>query len=116
MVNRTLEEALALAEKQRLELPQIVQVVPSDHDRIIMADEIARLREEAEIFRKGYEAAMRIVKTTYAEKFPDSYFIHGELGEKDENGLPEKILVVPAYGVDWFQVYDRTDKTHGPEY
>jgi hypothetical protein len=78
--------------------------------------ELKKLREEVETFRKGYEAAMKIVRTTYAEKFPNNYFIHGELGEKDENGLPEKLMIVPAYGVDWFQVYERTDKVHGPEW
>lgn len=46
----------------------------------------------------------------------DVYFICGELGEKDQNGLPENILICPAYGVDWFQVYKKTDQSHGPEY
>jgi hypothetical protein len=78
--------------------------------------ELKKLREDVETFRKGYEAAMKIVKTTYAEKFPNSYFIHGDTGEIDENGLPEKIWIVPAYGVDWFQVYEKTDQTHGPEW
>ena len=44
------------------------------------------------------------------------YFICGEGGQKDENNLPDKIHICPAYGVDWFQVYERTDKTSGPEW
>lgn len=50
------------------------------------------------------------------EKLGDIFFICGETGSKDDNGLPENILVCPAYGVDWFQVYTRTDKSHGPEW
>lgn len=67
-------------------------------------------------YKDGYDAAMRILKSTYPDKFPDAYFISGEGGKKDENGLPKQIYVCPAYGVDWFQIYERTDKTHGPEY
>jgi len=51
-----------------------------------------------------------------AEKLGEIYFICGEGGEKDDNNLPESIYICPAYGVDWFQVYKKTDTTHGPEY
>lgn len=54
--------------------------------------------------------------TGLAEKMGGIYFICGEGGEKDNNNLPERIHVCPAYGVDWFQVYEKTDKTFGPEY
>lgn len=57
-----------------------------------------------------------IKHTVLAEKMGNIYFICGETGEKDSNGLPENILVCPAYGVDWFQVYKKTEKAHGPEY
>lgn len=43
-MDRTLEDAINLANKQREELPHIVQVIPSDYDRIIMADRIAELQ------------------------------------------------------------------------
>lgn len=78
--------------------------------------ELKKLRQDVETLRKGYEAAMKIIKTTYAEKFPDNYFIHGEAGKKDNNGLPEKLLIAPAFGVDWFQVYIKTNETYGPEW
>ena len=51
-----------------------------------------------------------------AEKLGNIFFICGETGSKDDNGLPENILVCPAYGCDWFQVYTRTEKAHGPEW
>ena len=72
--------------------------------------------EHAQTYKDGYDAAMRILKSTYPDKFPDTYFICGESGEKDENNLPERIFVSPAYGVDWFQIYERTDKSFGPEW
>jgi len=78
--------------------------------------ELKKLREEVATYKNGYEAAMRIIKSTYAEKFGDVYFICGEGGAKDQNNLPERIHICPAYGVDWFQIYERTDKTAGPEW
>ena len=51
-----------------------------------------------------------------AEKLGDIYFICGEGGEKDKNGLPDKIFICPAYGVDWFQVYSKTEQSAGPEW
>lgn len=51
-----------------------------------------------------------------AEKMGNIFFICGEGGEKDKNNLPERIHICPAYGVDWFQIYERTDKTFGPEW
>ena len=77
---------------------------------------IKQLTEELAKYKKGYEASIRIVKSIFPEKFPGTYFITGEAGEKDTNDLPETLLICPAYGVDWFQLYKRTDETYGPEY
>lgn len=44
------------------------------------------------------------------------YFIAGALGEVDRNSLPEKLLICPAYGCDWTQIYERTDRATGPEW
>ena len=51
-----------------------------------------------------------------SEKLGNIYFICGESGKKDENNLPDNILICPAYGVDWFQVYSKTNQVVGPEY
>jgi len=51
-----------------------------------------------------------------AQKLGDTFFICGDSGEKDKNNLPERIHICPAYGVDWFQTYERTNNTWGPEY
>lgn len=73
---------------------------------------------------EAYEGELRelrkikatIKHTVLAEKLGDIYFICGEGGSKNDNGLPKFIYICPAYGVDWFQVYERTDRTHGPEW
>lgn len=54
-----------------------------------------------------------IIRRIYAEQLPDTWFVCGEHGEKDQNGLPKYIEVCPAYGVDWSQIYERTDRTIG---
>lgn len=55
-----------------------------------------------------------VLKTSYPEK-TGHYYMSGELGEKDDNGLPEYIQIVPAYGVDWHMLYKR-DRSFGPEW
>lgn len=75
--------------------------------------EVEAYEGELAMLRKCF----KLVKHTgLVEKMGDIYFICGEGGEKDQNNLPKQIYVCPAYGVDWFQIYERTDKTHGPEY
>jgi hypothetical protein len=64
---------------------------------------------------KLLEKVEMYLKTSYPDK-SGSYFICGEGGTKDDNGLPERLHVCPAYGADWIMVYTRTDKTSGPEY
>ncbi len=59
------------------------------------------------------EKQQKIIRRIYVDHFPDTYFVCGESGSKDQNGLPEYIEVCPAYGVDWTQLYQRTDRTIG---
>ena len=40
---RSVEDAMQSAERMRAELPQIIQVLPHDWDKVILADEIKRL-------------------------------------------------------------------------
>ena len=108
-LGRTLQDALQRAEYDKETLPQVVQVEPSDYDRIILAEEIARLEKLVEI-------AGVIFRHNLTPDKGYNYFICGEGGTKDDNNLPEKLYVCPAYGVDWFQVYERTDVTAGTEW
>ena len=91
----------------------------SDH----WLSEAARLQAEnenlrAEVERLTQKADLQadMLRRLDAERFPGTYFIHSGLGEKDHNGKPEKLLVVPAYGVDFSYVYEYTGKTTGPEW
>jgi len=59
------------------------------------------------------EKQQKIIRRIYVEHFPDTYFICGEIGEKDQNGLPKYIQICPAYGLDWSHIYERTDRTIG---
>ena len=73
------------------------------------ADEIERLREKCD------KQAM-ILRRLNPENFPDTYFICGEMGEKDQNGMPQKIMVAPAYGVDFAYEYVYNGRVTGPEW
>jgi hypothetical protein len=50
--DRNVVEALAHAEKKRMELPLVVQVWPSDWDLCVLADEVYRLRRRVEELEK----------------------------------------------------------------
>lgn len=71
--------------------------------------ELRKLREENEKFKN-------IFRHANAEKLNGVYFICGEAGEKDGMGLPEKILVCPAYGLDGMAIYTRTSDYSAPGY
>jgi hypothetical protein len=73
------------------------------------ADEIERLTKKCDM------QAM-ILRRLTPENYPDTLFIHGTLGDKDQNNMPEKLMVIPAYGVDFSYIYERTEKTTGPEW
>lgn len=68
-----------------------------------------------EEMEKRYELYRRIVQHILAEK-TGHYFICGESGDKDDNGLPERIVVCPTYGSDLVQMYAKLGKTSGPEW
>ena len=93
----------------KLEMPveQFVEAVSKENDR---------LRQEVERLTKKCDTQAMILRRLDAEKFPGTYFIHSDLGEKDHNGMPERLMVVPAFGVDFSYIYQRTDKITGPEW
>lgn len=78
--------------------------------------EVDQLRSKVDKLTERCDKQAMILRRLSPDKFPDTYFIHSGLGEKDSNGMPEKLLVVPAYGVDFSYVYQRTEKTTGPEW
>jgi hypothetical protein len=66
--------------------------------------------------RELRKVAYLVRHTLGAEKIGNIYFICGSGGDIDKNNLPQQIHICPSYGVDWFQIYERTDKTFGPEW
>lgn len=59
--------------------------------------------------RKQFEVLKKMFFHTIPERMPDTYFISGEAGEKNECGLPEYVSICPAYGVDFSVMYKRVD-------
>jgi len=82
----------------------------------LMDPAIGEAIKEIERLRKKCDLQTMMLRRLDAEKFPGTYFIHSGLGETDQNGMPDKLLVVPAYGVDFSYVYQNTGKTTGPEW
>jgi hypothetical protein len=77
-----------------------------------MNHEVESYEGELKALRKSYE----ILRHIMAEKLEGVYFICGEGGEKDSVGLPEKILVCPAYGLDGMAIYTKTSDYSAPGY
>jgi hypothetical protein len=68
------------------------------------------------------EAALRLEKMSnflrhnaFATKQFGVFFICGEAGEKDQNGIPEQIHICPAYGSDVVYLFTRGNHT-APEW
>jgi len=106
---------------------------PAWDTEIALLDEIERLRQRDEFIAKldeqikekdeeiAYLKSIRntqanILRRLTADEFTNTYFIHSGLGENDENGMPEKLLVCPAYGLDFSYVYEYNGKTSGTEW
>ena len=51
----------------------------------------------------------------YPEK-SGTFFICGTLGNKDDYGVPEKLLICPQYGADGFYVFTKEKEYSAPEY
>ena len=75
------------------------------NERKEAAEEITRLREENEKMKYFLR------HNVFAEKQFGVYFVCGEGGDKDRNGMPEQICVCPAYGSDVIYRYKRMDSS-----
>ena len=70
-------------------------------------------RTEADIIEaaKRIETMNKFLRhNVFAEKQFGVYFVCGEGGEKDQNGIPEQIHVCPAYGSDVVYLFTRGNK------
>ena len=77
---------------------------------------IGKAIDEIKQLRKVRNDQANILRRLTPDKFPDTYFVHSGLGEKDKNGMPERLLVCPAYGVDFSYIYEYTGKTTTTEW
>jgi hypothetical protein len=77
---------------------------------------IKRAMDEIERLTEKCDRQAMILRRLTPEYHPDTLFISSTLGERDQNNMPQKLLVVPAYGVDFAYIYERTEKTTGPEW
>ena len=71
------------------------------------AGELKKLREMNEKFTN-------IFKHSNPEKYEGVYFICGEGGDRVGMGLPEKLFVCPAYGLDRMAIYTKTSDYSAP--
>jgi len=74
----------------------------------------AWLRDACLDLAKAREKDIRITQIL-CKAFPEKsghFFICGEAGEKDNNGLPDTVFICPAMGVDWSVAY-RKDRVYG---
>jgi hypothetical protein len=80
-----------------------------------MTDRIAELEAEIERLKSKCDKQAMILRRLAPDKYPE-YFIHSGLGKIDNNGMPEKLLVCPAYGLDFSYIYEWTGKSTGCEW
>ena len=72
------------------------------------SDQLEALKEENQKLRN-------IIDHLFPEK-TGVYFVCGESGEKDQMGLPDKILVCPTHGLDGFAIYSKSADYSAPGY
>ena len=64
------------------------------------------LRTYEELLQSN-ERLTNILRHLLPDRLSGVYFICGEAGSHDRNGLPDRILVCPAYGSDDMEVYEK---------
>jgi len=100
-----------------MDIVQKLEEYPLENEDVWNArDEILNLRSEILRLKEKCDKQAEFLRRIDPERFPNTLFIHALVGEKDQNGMPDKLLVVPAYGVDFSYVYQNTGKTTGPEW
>jgi hypothetical protein len=80
-----------------------------------LEDEVTRLLQliqeqdtEIERLKAKCDEQATVLRRLLPDQFGGGiYFICGEGGDKDQNGLPDRIHVCPAYGADWSMIYER---------
>lgn len=82
-----------------------------EHHKV--SDLLLECRNELERLATKCDKQAMVIRRVYVDDWPNQWFAWHGYGPKDENGLPQYIEVVPAYGVDWTQVYEKINLTIG---
>jgi hypothetical protein len=82
--------------------------------RIVMSKLLNDAAAEIERLREKCNRQAMVLRYIFPEKYEGTPFITGHVGNKDQNGMPEKLLVSSAYGCDFSYIYQRTERTSGP--
>lgn len=98
------EQAARIEQLEEANELMLTDIRRTDVDMLAFKAEIERLKEKCD------RQAM-VIRRIYVDEYPDTWFAWHGFGEKDRNGLPQYIEVVPAHGVGWTQVYERTERT-----
>jgi hypothetical protein len=97
-------------------LKLVEEIKQGTSDPEIMKCQLDEAAKQLERLVVKCDRQANILRHTYAETLGNIYFICGEIGEKDEAGLPNYIIVCPAYGADWTMTYKKDGKANGPEW
>lgn len=79
-----------------------------EHQKV--SDLLIECRSELERLIDKCDKQALVIQRMYVEEYP-GWFAWNGFGERDVNGLPKYIEVVPSYGVGWTQIYEKTDRT-----
>lgn len=83
---------------------------PESMEHHKVSDLLLECRNELERLITKADKQALVIQRMYVDKYPGWFAWHG-YGERDSNGLPQYIEVVPCYGVGWTQIYEKTDRT-----
>lgn len=78
-----------------------------------MKQTIADKEAEIERLKQKCDKQAMFIRRIFPETFPETPFISGVMGEKDQNNMPKMITVCPAFGVDFSYVYEYNGRTIG---
>jgi hypothetical protein len=78
-----------------------------------LEDDYIALEEKYEKIKASHDRYFKILRHL-ASEYNGSYFICGDVGQKDSMGLPEGILICPAYGLDGFCLYKKGGEYSAP--
>lgn len=87
-------------------------------EKDVVIDYIKELENKVDLLERAnklYEKLHNRLMHEHPEK-SGAYFICGEAGEKDDFGVPEKILICPQYGSDGFYVFKKERDYDAPGY